>query len=68
MRSRTVALGLAFLILLTHPSVSLAQRAPGLPSTDRDRITEFSGGSVQQKDMPIDGLEPQFAGLSQASR
>ena len=28
MRSRTVALGLAFLILLTHPSVSLAQRAP----------------------------------------
>jgi hypothetical protein len=28
MRSRMVALGLAFLIILTHPSVSLAQRAP----------------------------------------
>lgn len=28
MRSRTVALGLAFLILLTHPSISLAQGAP----------------------------------------
>jgi hypothetical protein len=28
MRSRTVALGLAFLMLLTHPSVSLAQGAP----------------------------------------
>ena len=28
MRSRTVALGLAFLILLTHPSISLAQDAP----------------------------------------
>ena len=28
MRSRTVALGLAFLLLLTHPSISLAQGAP----------------------------------------
>ena len=28
MRSRTVALALAFLILLTHPSISLAQHAP----------------------------------------
>ena len=28
MRSRTVALGLAFLLLLTHPSIPLAQGAP----------------------------------------
>ena len=28
MRSRTVALALAFLILLTHPAISLAQTAP----------------------------------------